>query len=28
LRLRMMELFAEGPRATKQVAQQLGEPPT
>ena len=28
LRLRMMELFAEGPRTTKQVAQQLGEPPT
>src|SRR3974390_2121476 len=28
LRLRMLELFAEGPRTTKQVAQQLGEPPT
>jgi DNA-binding transcriptional ArsR family regulator len=28
LRLRMMELFAEGPRTTKQVAQLLGEPPT
>ncbi len=28
LRLRMLELFAEGPRTTKQVAQLLGEPPT
>lgn len=28
LRLRMLELFAEGPRTTKQVAQELGEPPT
>jgi DNA-binding transcriptional ArsR family regulator len=28
LRLQMLELFAEGPRTTKQVAQQLGEPPT
>jgi DNA-binding transcriptional ArsR family regulator len=28
LRLRMMELFTEGPRTTKQVAQELGEPPT
>lgn len=28
LRLRMLEVFAEGPRTTKQVAQQLGEPPT
>ena len=28
LRLRMLELFAEGPRTTKQVAEQLGEPPT
>lgn len=28
LRLRMLELFVEGPRTTKQVAQQLGEPPT
>lgn len=28
LRLRMLELFAEGPRTTKQVAQMLGEPPT
>src|SRR6516162_7031147 len=28
LRLRMMELFTEGPRTTKEVAQQLGEPPT
>ena len=28
LRLRMLELFAEGPHTTKQVAQQLGEPPT
>ena len=28
LRLRMLELFADGPRTTKQVAQLLGEPPT
>src|SRR5580765_7211768 len=28
LRLRMMELFAESPKTTKQVAQLLGEPPT
>lgn len=28
LRLRMLELFVEGPRTTKQVAQLLGEPPT
>ena len=28
LRLRMLEVFAEGPRTTKQVAQRLGEPPT
>ena len=28
LRLRMMELFAESPRTTKQVAELLGEPPT
>ena len=28
LRLRMLELFAEGPRTTKLVAMQLGEPPT
>jgi DNA-binding transcriptional ArsR family regulator len=28
LRLRMLELFAEEPRTTKQVAQLLGEPPT
>jgi DNA-binding transcriptional ArsR family regulator len=28
LRLRMLELFAEGPRTTKQVAQLLGEPTT
>jgi DNA-binding transcriptional ArsR family regulator len=28
LRLRMLELFAEAPRTTKQVAQLLGEPPT
>jgi DNA-binding transcriptional ArsR family regulator len=28
LRLRMMELFAERPRTTKQVADLLGEPPT
>jgi len=28
LRLRMLELFAEGPRTTKQVAQLLHEPPT
>lgn len=28
LRLRMLELFAEGPRTTKQVALLLGEPPT
>lgn len=28
LRLRLMELFAEAPRTTKQVADLLGEPPT
>lgn len=28
LRLRMLEVFVEGPRTTKQVAQMLGEPPT
>src|SRR3954447_7360341 len=28
LRLRIMELFAEGPRTTKQVAELLGQPPT
>src|SRR5215510_15903501 len=28
LRLRMLELFAEAPRTTKQVADLLGEPPT
>jgi predicted transcriptional regulator len=28
LRLRMMELFAEAPRTTKQVAELLGQPPT
>src|SRR6478609_9673948 len=28
LRLRMMELFAEQPRTTKQVAELLGQPPT
>jgi len=28
LRLRMMELFAESPKTTKQVADLLGEPPT
>jgi len=28
LRLRIMELFAEAPRTTKQVADMLGEPPT
>ncbi|HEY4131217.1 MAG TPA: winged helix-turn-helix domain-containing protein [Gemmatimonadaceae bacterium] len=28
LRLRMIELFAEMPRTTKQVAELLGEPPT
>jgi len=28
LRLRMMELFAESPRTTKQVAEMLGQPPT
>ena len=28
LRLRMMELFAEAPKTTKQVADILGEPPT
>jgi DNA-binding transcriptional ArsR family regulator len=28
LRLRMMELFAEAPRTTKQVADLLGQPPT
>jgi hypothetical protein len=28
LRLRMMELFAESPKTTKQVAELLGEPPT
>src|SRR5438105_15150276 len=28
LRLRMVELFAEGPKTTKQVADLLGQPPT
>jgi len=28
LRLRMMELFAESPKTTKQVAELLGQPPT
>jgi DNA-binding transcriptional ArsR family regulator len=28
LRLRILELFAEAPRTTKQVADLLGEPPT
>ena len=28
LRLRMLELFAEQPRTTKQVAELLGQPPT
>src|SRR5678816_3331860 len=28
LRLRMMELFSEQPRTTKQVAELLGQPPT
>ena len=28
LRLRVMELFAEAPRTTKQVADLLGQPPT
>jgi DNA-binding transcriptional ArsR family regulator len=28
LRLRLVELFAEAPRTTKQVAELLGEPPT
>src|SRR5438105_15444312 len=28
LRLRIMELFAEQPRTTKQVAELLGQPPT
>ncbi len=28
LRLRLVELFAEGPRTTKQVAEELGLPPT
>jgi DNA-binding transcriptional ArsR family regulator len=28
LRLRMMELFAESPKTTKQVAEMLGQPPT
>lgn len=28
LRLRMMELFAESPKTTKQVAALLGQPPT
>jgi DNA-binding transcriptional ArsR family regulator len=28
LRLRLIELFAEAPRTTKQVADLLGEPPT
>jgi DNA-binding transcriptional ArsR family regulator len=28
LRIRLLELFAEGPRTTKQVAELLGEPPT
>src|SRR5438128_4537285 len=28
LRLRIIELFAEAPRTTKQVAELLGQPPT
>src|SRR3954469_553299 len=28
LRLRILELFAEAPRTTKQVADMLGQPPT
>src|SRR6476469_4069906 len=28
LRLRIMELFAEGPKTTKRVAELLGQPPT
>src|SRR4051795_2953393 len=28
LRLRIIELFAEGPKTTKRVAELLGEPPT
>src|SRR5215831_19283708 len=28
LRLRLVELFAEAPRTTKQIADLLGEPPT
>jgi DNA-binding transcriptional ArsR family regulator len=28
LRLRIMEIFAEGPKTTKRVAELLGEPPT
>src|SRR3954468_24369892 len=28
LRLRILELFAEAPRTTKQVAEMLGQPPT
>src|SRR5436309_1208191 len=28
LRLRIMEVFAEAPRTTKQVAEELGQPPT
>src|SRR5689334_19502784 len=28
LRLRILELFAEAPRTTKQIADLLGEPPT
>src|SRR5438477_12848542 len=28
LRLRIMELFAESPKTTKQVAELLGQPPT
>src|SRR3954469_14150284 len=28
LRLRILELFAEAPRTTKQVAELLGQPPT
>jgi len=28
IRLRMMELFAESPKTTKQVAELLGQPPT
>src|SRR5437764_12035811 len=28
LRLRIMELFAEGPKTTKRAAELLGEPPT